>query len=152
MTPEELLRLPSTIDLPTAARAIGIGRNQAYDLAARGEFPCRILKLGSRYKVLTADLLRVLGVERPQPSQASTTEADLTASPMRRFAKGRICAGIYRGAEAEALAASRLGHSSEPDFPLASGWAWRLVTEKIGAEQWRVDWRAEFGADDRGTK
>jgi len=61
MTHEELAELPSTVDLATAARAFGIGRTLAYDLAKRGEFPVRVLRLGNRYRVTRADLLRVLG-------------------------------------------------------------------------------------------
>jgi predicted DNA-binding transcriptional regulator AlpA len=77
MTRDELLALPATIGLPTAGRAIGIGRNQAYDLAARGEFPCKVLKLGSRYKVVTSDLLQLLGIAPDkQPGSVATTEPD----------------------------------------------------------------------------
>lgn len=74
----ELLALPVTVDIPTAARALGLGRSTAYELARRGELPCRVLHIGSSYRVPTADLLRVLGVEPPtvrevpgvQPSRA----------------------------------------------------------------------------------
>jgi hypothetical protein len=37
----ELLALPVTVNVPTAARALGLGRPTAYELARRGEFPCR---------------------------------------------------------------------------------------------------------------
>lgn len=65
LTRAELLALPVTVDIPTAARALGLGRSTAYELARRGEFPCRILRIGSSYRVPTADLLRVLGIEPP---------------------------------------------------------------------------------------
>lgn len=61
----ELLALPVTVDVPTAARALGLGRSTGYELARRGEFPCRVLRVGSSYRVPTADLMRVLGVEPP---------------------------------------------------------------------------------------
>lgn len=61
MTRTELLALPVTVDLPLAARAVGMGRTLAYDLAKRGEFPVRVLRLGNRYRVPRADLLRYLG-------------------------------------------------------------------------------------------
>lgn len=61
MTRAELLSLPVTVDLPLAARAVGMGRTLAYDMAKRGEFPVRVLKLGNRYRVARADLLRYLG-------------------------------------------------------------------------------------------
>jgi excisionase family DNA binding protein len=62
MTRAELLALPVSVDLTTAARALGLGRSTAYELARRREFPCRVLRVGSSYRVPTADLLRSLGV------------------------------------------------------------------------------------------
>jgi hypothetical protein len=62
MTRDELLALPPTTDLPTAASAFGIGVNLAYTLHARGEFPCRVLRVGRKLRVPTADLMRALGV------------------------------------------------------------------------------------------
>ena len=62
MTRAELLALPVTVDIGTAARALGLGRSTAYELARRREFPCRVLRVGSSYRVPTADLLRVLGI------------------------------------------------------------------------------------------
>jgi excisionase family DNA binding protein len=62
MTRAELLALPVTVDIGTAARALGLGRSTGYELARRGEFPCRVLRVGSSYRIPTADLLRVLGV------------------------------------------------------------------------------------------
>jgi excisionase family DNA binding protein len=70
LTRAELLALPVTVDVPTAARALGLGRSTGYELARRGEFPCRVLRVGSSYRVPTADLIRVLGVEPPTPQEA----------------------------------------------------------------------------------
>jgi hypothetical protein len=61
MSQEELLRLPVTVDLTVAGRALGLGRTLAYDLAKRGAFPVRLLRLGVKYRVSRADLLRYLG-------------------------------------------------------------------------------------------
>lgn len=66
LTVGDLLNLPPTISVQTAGRAFGIGRRKAYELVRSGDFPCKVLKVGSErvgYKVVTADLLRVLGVE-----------------------------------------------------------------------------------------
>lgn len=63
LTRAELLALPVTVDIGTAARALGLGRSTGYELARRDEFPCRVLHVGSSYRVPTAELLRVLGVE-----------------------------------------------------------------------------------------
>ena len=74
MTRAELLALPAVIDVTTAARALGLGRSTAYDLARRGKFPCRVLHIGSSYRVPTAELLRVLGIElahEPAPPPAA---------------------------------------------------------------------------------
>ena len=77
LTRAELLALPVTVDVTTAARALGLGRSTAYELARRGEFPCRVLHIGSSYRIPTADLLRVLGIEpltssqRPAPPPAA---------------------------------------------------------------------------------
>ena len=51
---------PATITITEAAALLGIGRNQAYQAAARGELP--VLRLGRRLLVPTAPLRRMLGV------------------------------------------------------------------------------------------
>ncbi len=63
MTRGELLNLPVSVDLVTAARALGMGRTTAYELARRNEFPVRVLRVGNRYRVTRADLMRELGEE-----------------------------------------------------------------------------------------
>jgi predicted DNA-binding transcriptional regulator AlpA len=60
----DLATLPTVIDVTTAARALGLSRTYAYELVKRDEFPCRILRVGHAYRVPTAELLAVLGVER----------------------------------------------------------------------------------------
>jgi hypothetical protein len=53
---------PPTVDIETAARVLGCGRTLAYELARRNEFPCPVLRLGTRYVVPTAGLLRAVGL------------------------------------------------------------------------------------------
>ena len=65
MRTQELLDLPVSVDLLTAARAFGLGRTAAYALAKGGEFPCRLFRAGGRYVVARGDLLRSLGVREP---------------------------------------------------------------------------------------
>lgn len=65
MSRDELLALPASVDLQTAGAAVGIGKSKAYELAAAGEFPVRVLRLGKTYRVPTAELLELLGVEVP---------------------------------------------------------------------------------------
>ena len=62
MSRAQLLALPPSVDLMTAGRALGIGRTKVYELARAGELPITVLRLGSSYRVVTADLLRLLGV------------------------------------------------------------------------------------------
>ncbi|GAA3853913.1 hypothetical protein GCM10023084_05190 [Streptomyces lacrimifluminis] len=78
LTRSELLALPAAVDVETAARAFGIGRTTAYALARTDQFPCKVLRAGKAYRVITEDLLRVLhiapensdgaGPSRPTPS------------------------------------------------------------------------------------
>ncbi|MFJ8888092.1 hypothetical protein ACIRJR_32475 [Streptomyces sp. NPDC102402] len=62
MSRGELLELPAAVDLETGARALGLGRSKGYELAKRGQYPCKVLRLGNAYRVVTADLLALLGL------------------------------------------------------------------------------------------
>jgi hypothetical protein len=62
MTKEEVLALPVTVDLLTTARALGISRNLAYDMARAGEYPVKLYKVGTRYRCLRIHLLEALGI------------------------------------------------------------------------------------------
>jgi Helix-turn-helix domain len=68
------LRATPTVDLMTAAAALGLGRTKAYELARRGQFPCRVIRIGEIYRIPTPGLLELLGVpaEEPRPSAALT--------------------------------------------------------------------------------
>jgi len=62
MTTQELEALPVAVPLETAARAIDIGRDRAYQMARDGAFPVRILPgRGGRLRVSKFDLLAYLG-------------------------------------------------------------------------------------------
>ncbi|WP_322769429.1 helix-turn-helix domain-containing protein [Frankia sp. Cr1] len=61
----EVLALPATVSLMTAARALGCGRNLAYELASAGTFPCPVHRVGRVYRVRTADILRALNINEP---------------------------------------------------------------------------------------
>ena len=62
MSREELLELPAAVDLDTGNRALGLGRSKGYELAKRGQYPCTVLRLGKAYRVVTADLLNLIGL------------------------------------------------------------------------------------------
>ncbi|MGW0823709.1 hypothetical protein [Streptomyces sp. NPDC002845] len=66
LTGDELLALPAVIDLDTSNRALMIGRSTGYGLAKQGEYPVKVLRLGNAYRVVTADLLKLLGLGRQQ--------------------------------------------------------------------------------------
>jgi predicted DNA-binding transcriptional regulator AlpA len=61
LSADELRALPPVIDLPTAARVLGIGRTVAYRLVRTGEWPTPVLRLGGTIRVPTAPLLALLG-------------------------------------------------------------------------------------------
>ncbi|MCF7552205.1 hypothetical protein [Pseudonocardia sp. WMMC193] len=89
MTMDELLALPPAIDIPTAGQALGVSRGRAYQMAKNGEWPFEdipILKLGKRFKIPTAALLKYLGVEPHNGNtQPSTSEGrSSNTSAMRR--------------------------------------------------------------------
>lgn len=80
MTFPELFRLPATVDLTTAAKALGIHVNTAYKLLRRDAFPCPVLRLGWRYRVPTRALLLALRIEEiPVRFDDVAAGADFTA-------------------------------------------------------------------------
>ncbi|MDQ0761940.1 DNA-binding protein [Streptomyces canus] len=62
LTVGNLLSLPPVTDVVTAGKAFGMGSTKAYQLAKAGEFPCKVVRVGGSYRVVTADMLRVLCV------------------------------------------------------------------------------------------
>jgi hypothetical protein len=75
MTMDELLALPVSVDLLTAGRAFGLGRTKAHEMAKAGDFPCRVLRVGNRYRVPRSAIFEVLGINpaaavsrEPQPA------------------------------------------------------------------------------------
>jgi hypothetical protein len=63
------LRAMPTVDLMTAAAALGLGRTKAYDLARRDQFPCRCIRIGETYRIPTPGLLELLGLAPEEPRQ-----------------------------------------------------------------------------------
>lgn len=69
LTQDELAALDTTtVDLETGNRAFGIGRSLGYKLAREGRYPCRVIQAGTAYRVVTADLRRVLGNSTTEPA------------------------------------------------------------------------------------
>jgi hypothetical protein len=61
MSEQELRSLPVSVDLETAGRAFGLGRTKAFELAKVGQFPCKVLKVGIKYRVPRRAILEALG-------------------------------------------------------------------------------------------
>jgi hypothetical protein len=61
---------------PDAGRALGLGRKKSYEMAAAGTFPARVLRVGSRLRVVSADLYRFLGLDLPGRSPAAVAPDD----------------------------------------------------------------------------
>ena len=73
-TAADILAWPVTVDVPTAGRCFGLGRNVSYDLARMGQFPVPVLKLGERkMRVTRASLLAALSIAD------TTTKAEVAA-------------------------------------------------------------------------
>jgi hypothetical protein len=50
----DVRRLPVVVDLPTAARLLGIGRTSAYELVRTGRWPTPVIRAGRLIRVPTA--------------------------------------------------------------------------------------------------
>jgi hypothetical protein len=58
---DEIREWGATVDLATAStRAFGISKSYGHELANRGEYPCRVLKVGRRWRVPTSAILAAL--------------------------------------------------------------------------------------------
>ena len=56
----ELELLPPLVDLPTAARVLGIGRTLAYELVKADRWPTAVLRVGKLIRIPTAALVRLV--------------------------------------------------------------------------------------------
>lgn len=75
----ELLALPPATDLRTLGRAFGISEPVARERHRRQEWAgmgIRVLRLGQQWRVVTADIWRVLGVDAAGPENGSSRKAD----------------------------------------------------------------------------
>ena len=59
----EVDQLPPLIDLPTAAKVLGIGRGLAYELVREGTWPTPVVRMGKLIRIPTTCLRRVLDGE-----------------------------------------------------------------------------------------
>jgi hypothetical protein len=67
LTLAQAAQLPPALDVPSAARLLGISRSAAYQLVAADELPVPVLRLGHTLRIPTAPLLALLGLT-PAPT------------------------------------------------------------------------------------
>jgi hypothetical protein len=60
-TLEEIRSWGATVSIAQACQALGYSVAWGYELAAAGEFPCQVLTVRGRKRVITASLLGLLG-------------------------------------------------------------------------------------------
>jgi Helix-turn-helix domain len=68
LTMKDIRDWPPTVDVGSAAQALGVSRSSLYEAIRTGRCPVRTLTVGHRRKVLTASLVAVLeddGAARP---------------------------------------------------------------------------------------
>jgi predicted DNA-binding transcriptional regulator AlpA len=63
ITIAEARELPPTISAHRAFELLGMGEPQGYAAIAEGTFPVVPIRIGQRYMVPTAPLLKLLGIE-----------------------------------------------------------------------------------------
>jgi hypothetical protein len=69
MRHDELAALPAVIDVPTAARVLGVGRWAAYELVRTGQWPTQVIRLGKLIKIPTAPLLALVGYSNDRSAE-----------------------------------------------------------------------------------
>lgn len=59
-TLEEIRQWPATVDVTTAASAVGVSRAHFYEQIKLGTAPVRTLRVGGRVRVVTSSILALL--------------------------------------------------------------------------------------------
>lgn len=70
ITVRDVLDLPPVVDVETASRVFGISRSHGYNLARANAFPCKVVRAGRSFRVVTADLRRVLSLDDAPAAEA----------------------------------------------------------------------------------
>ena len=73
MTRDELHALPPVLNVPTAAKVLGIGRSLGYELVRTGRWPTPVVRVGKLIKIPSAPLLRLLNETHPEQSDEART-------------------------------------------------------------------------------
>jgi excisionase family DNA binding protein len=75
--------LPSVLDLPQAAKLLGLGRTTAYRLVHDQQWPTPVLRLGRLIKIPTQPLLDLLAGAPRNPPDVEDDAGDATAFALR---------------------------------------------------------------------
>ncbi|MDX3581990.1 DNA-binding protein [Streptomyces europaeiscabiei] len=59
----EVRKWPATVSVPVAAQALGCSKSHLHERIKQGDSPVKTIPFGSRYVVITADLVRLLSGE-----------------------------------------------------------------------------------------
>ena len=62
VTADDIRNWPATVDVVTGLAPWGVGREAAYSLAASGEAPVPILRVGRRLRVARSAVMDALGI------------------------------------------------------------------------------------------
>jgi predicted DNA-binding transcriptional regulator AlpA len=82
-TLDDIRAWPATVDVPTAGRAFGIGRDESYRLVHQGAFPVPVLKLGRYLRVTRSSVLAALGIDNGLHSGRKRSRIDETVTPAK---------------------------------------------------------------------
>lgn len=77
VTLEDIRAWPVTVSMEDAVRALGISRSLGHKLANDERFPCRVVHMGDRVRIVTASLLALLeGKASPGEDRREVTIMD----------------------------------------------------------------------------
>jgi hypothetical protein len=78
---EQIRALGAATDLVTAGSILGIGRTTAHQLVRTGQFPVPVLRIGRRYRVPVAPILRLLALPtQPPPGHPDAAQPPIKAA------------------------------------------------------------------------
>jgi predicted DNA-binding transcriptional regulator AlpA len=60
VTLDDVRGWPPLVSMAAACSVLGVGRSTGYELADKDDFPCKVVRVGSRIRVVTASLLALL--------------------------------------------------------------------------------------------
>ena len=90
---DQVRALGVVTDLVTAAAVLGIGRTTAHALVRADRFPVPVIRVGRRYRVPVAPLLRLLAL----PTESAATEAFSDPLPTTQLHGKAVAAGPETG-------------------------------------------------------